>query len=134
MKILNYKLTKTDIIGGSITLLFVLGMYIKSSYEDKQVMDHINENYEDITLSTQINGIVKDTYYPSDWRGGSSQRYVTLHNGRGINVYIKDFLEVEKDHITYFVKPGARIIKSKGTDSLLVLHGGERHFVKLHTD
>lgn len=134
MKIFNYKLTKFDIIGISIFGLFTLGMYIKSSYESKQLREHLDEKYEDITLSTQINGTVKDTYYPSDWRDKTGQRFVVLNNGRGINISINEYLEVEKEHIGYFVKPGAQILKSKGTDSLVVIYAGKRNFIKVNTD
>ena len=135
MKIFNYKLGKFDVIGGSLTLLITITIFIKDTYERNQLKEQINEKYEDITLSTKINGTVKDTYYPREWRGeGYDNLFVTLSNGRGINIFIRDFLEVEKKQITNFVKPGAKIIKSKGTDSLLVLYGGERHFVKVYTD
>ncbi len=130
---MRYKINKFDVIAGVVMFLVVLLIFIIKEHEDKRQRIYLNKKYKNVNLSTEIQGIVKNTYYPPEWRGGGyNQQFVTLTNGKNYNIYVEEFLKVESEHLGNFIKPGAKIIKHKGTDSIIILFKGRQNVVQIY--
>lgn len=109
------------IIALALFLIFVVWKFYSSNKKAETLTDHLNQEYELISIDTEIDSKISNTYYPNEWRGSEFYQYITLTDGKKVQIHIKDNVTSKETYFKDIAKDRARVIKKAGSDTLAVI-------------
>ena len=112
-------------------LLFAAWKVISTVKEAEKLSNKLDKEYKEITLGDSLNNTILSSYYPEEWRGYQFYQYITLDSEKKYHIKIYDCITSDKIYFGDIAKPGVRLIKNKGSDSLTVILPGKIKYIFL---
>lgn len=136
MKPLKYTKHSNRMITINILLLIIFLIWISlifynSYHKDNKLDQQLGNEYKTLKTENKINNTVVNSYFPKEWRGREFFQYITFDNGEKYSIYVRKNLNNNNVYFGQITKPGVKILKRAGSDTIIVklIKGDEYRFL-----
>jgi len=115
-------------------ITFIVSTLLYNIFKNNHVAEEVSAKYSRILVEDSIDGIVKSTFFPEGWRGGSIGQYVTLKSGKNIFIDAKEFVTLGLKDIRWIINSESRIIKKSYSDTMDVYCKGDKYSIIIYVE
>ena len=127
-------MSKIEFIFTLVMIAIIGSTLLYTIYKDNRIARDVLAKYSNILLKDSINGVVKSTYLPDGWRGGSIGQYVTLKSCENIFIDTKEFITPGFKDIRMVLKPDSRIIKKSYSDTMYIYYKRNKYSIIINLE